>query len=97
MSTIPITLLPPVTLGGNQTQQSSLPSSFGAMLGQAIQGLQQGQDTANQTIQQAMVGNVSVTQAMVAMTTAQSQLDIATAIQNQAVSAYQSIMNMPLS
>ena len=55
MSTIPITLLPPVTLGGNQTQQSSLPSSFGAMLGQAIQGLQQGQDTANQTIQQAMV------------------------------------------
>ncbi|MCL5116101.1 MAG: flagellar hook-basal body complex protein FliE [Firmicutes bacterium] len=97
MSTIPITLLPPVTLGGNQTQQSSLPSSFGAMLGQAIQGLQQGQDTANQTIQQAMVGNVSVTQAMVAMTTAQSQLDIATSIQNQAVSAYQSIMNMPLS
>jgi flagellar hook-basal body complex protein FliE len=66
-------------------------------VGQAIQGLQQGQSNADTTIQQAMVGNVSVTQAMVAMTQAQSQLDIATAIQNQAVSAYQSIMNMPLS
>lgn len=98
MMPLPITLIPPVTLsGGASGAQASLPSNFGSLLGQAITGLEQGQTSANQTIQQAMVGNVSVTQAMVAMTQAQSQLDIATAVQNQAVSAYQSIMNMPLS
>lgn len=97
MSTLPITLLPPVTLDGSGTQQQSLSSNFGTLLGQAITGLGQGQASADQTIQQALTGNVSVTQAMVAMTQAQSQLDVATAIQNQAVSAYQTIMNMPLS
>ncbi|PSR23339.1 MAG: flagellar hook-basal body complex protein FliE [Sulfobacillus acidophilus] len=97
MSTLPITLLPPVTLSGSEAQQQGLSSNFGALLGQAITGLTQGQANADQTIQQALVGNVSVTQAMIAMTQAQSQLDVATAIQNQAVSAYQTIMNMPLS
>jgi flagellar hook-basal body complex protein FliE len=92
---IPITLLPPITQPGG-TSQTSLPNNFGAMLGQAIQGLQAGQANANATIQQAMIGNVSVTQAMVAMTAAQSQLDVATAIQSQAVSVYQNIMNMPI-
>lgn len=93
---VPITLLPPVTLSGSAAK-TSLSSNFGALLGQAVAGLQNGQTTASETIQQAMAGNVSVTQAMVAMTQAQSQLDIATAVQNQAVSAYQNIMNMPLS
>ena len=97
MSTLPITLLPPVTLSGGASQSASLPSNFGAMVGQAITGLQAGQANANQTIQEAMAGQVSVTQAMVAMTMAQSQLDVATAVQNQAISAYQSVMNMPLS
>jgi len=95
MSAIPITLLPSVTLG-QSAHETSLPSNFGSLLGQAISGLQQGQTNANQTIQQAMAGNVSVTQAMVAMTTAQSQLDIATSVQNQAMSAYQNIMNMQI-
>ncbi len=95
MSTLPITLLPPVTLS-HGANQSSLPNNFGALVGQAIQGLEQGQTNANATIRQAMVGNVSVTQAMVAMTQAQSQLDVATAMQSQAVTAYQNIMNMPI-
>lgn len=97
MSTVPITLLPPITLAGGTSQSSSLSSNFGSMLGQAITGLQAGQANANQTIQEAMSGQVSVTQAMVAMTMAQSQLDVATSVQNQAISAYQNIMNMPLS
>lgn len=95
MSVPLITLLPPVTPTGG-VNQTSLPSNFGNLLGHAVQSLQAGQVSANATIQQAMIGNVSVTQAMVAMTQAQSQLDIATAIQSQAISAYQSIMNMPL-
>lgn len=95
---IPITLLPPVTLGGTTSAtHTSLSPNFGSLLGQAVQGLQQSQSSANQTIQQAMAGNVSVTQAMVAMTQAQSALDVATSVQNQAISAYQSIINMPLS
>lgn len=97
MSTLPLSLLPAVKLGGGPSASAtSVPGNFGAMLGQALNGLQQGQSSANQTIQQAMVGNVSVTQAMVAMTQAQSALDVATSVQNQAVSAYQSIINMPL-
>lgn len=95
MSPVQLTLLPPITAGA-AANQSSQSGNFGALLGQAISGLQTGQVTANQTIQQAMVGNVSVTQAMVAMARAQSQLDIATSVQGQAVSAYQSIMNMPI-
>ncbi|NMP23546.1 flagellar hook-basal body complex protein FliE [Sulfobacillus harzensis] len=94
---LPLTLLPPITLGGSQPVKASLASNFGTLLGQAVQGLEQGQSSANQTIQQAMAGNVSVTQAMVAMTEAQSALDVATSVQNQAISAYQSIINMPLS
>ncbi|MCY0878372.1 MAG: flagellar hook-basal body complex protein FliE [Firmicutes bacterium] len=98
MSTIPITLLSPVTLpSGSATSGTSTASSFGALLGQAISGLAQSQTTADQTIQAAMAGQVSVTDAMVAMTQAQATLDIATAVQNQAVTAYQTIMNMPLS
>lgn len=92
-----ITLLPPVTLGGGQAQKTSLSSNFGSLLGQAVHGLEKSQTSANQTIQQAMTGNVSVTQAMVAMTQAQSALDVATSVQNQAISAYQNIINMPLS
>lgn len=97
MSTIPISLLPAVTLNqGTASASSALPINFGSLLGQAVSSLQQGQSSANQTIQQAMAGNVSVTQAMVAMTQAQTQLDVATAVQNQALSAYQTIMNMPI-
>jgi flagellar hook-basal body complex protein FliE len=96
MSTLPISLLPPITMSGGTTQSASLPGNFGALVGQAITSLQTGQANANQTIQEAMAGHVSVTQAMVAMTMAQSQLDVAVSVQNQAISAYQSIMNMPL-
>jgi flagellar hook-basal body complex protein FliE len=94
-SSLPITLLSPVTVTSNPAT-TSLPVNFGALLGQAVQGLQNGQATADSTIQQAMTGHVSVTQAMVAMTAAQMQLDVATAVQSQAVSAYQTVMNMPL-
>lgn len=96
MTTIPLNLLSPVSLS-NPVSHANLPSNFGQLIGQALNGLQNSQTQANSTIQQAMTGQVSVTQAMVAMTQAQSTLDIATSVQNQAISAYQSIMNMPLS
>ncbi len=97
MSTIPISLLSPVTLTAGASSQSHISSHFGTLLGQAIASLVHSQAAADQTIQQAMVGHVSVTDAMVAMTQAQATLDIATSIQSQAVNAYQTIMNMPLS
>jgi flagellar hook-basal body complex protein FliE len=97
MSTIPISLLSPVTITNGASHSASVANNFGTLLGQAVASLVQSQATADQTIQQAMVGHVSVTDAMVAMTQAQATLDIATSIQNQAVTAYQTIMNMPLS
>lgn len=76
------------TTGGTQT--------FGALLGHAVQSLESTQQQANNTIQQAMTGGASVTSAMVAMVQAQSSLDVATAVRNNAMQAYQTIMNMPI-
>ncbi|MCY0864315.1 MAG: flagellar hook-basal body complex protein FliE [Sulfobacillus sp.] len=97
MNPLALQYLTPVTLNGGSTAASTVPMNFGALLGHAVNSLSQSQTQANQAIQAAMTGQISVTQAMVAMVTAQSQLDVATAVQNQAITAYQNIMNMPLS
>ncbi len=86
----------PVQLGG-----SSAPSvaggGFGALLQNAVQQLAQSQSAANQAVAQAMTGQGSVTQVMVALTEAQMSLNVGVGIRNGVVQAYQSIMNMPLS
>jgi len=97
MNPLALQYLTPVTLNGGSTAASTVPMNFGTLLGHAVNSLSQSQTQANQAIQAAMTGQISVTQAMVAMVTAQSQLDVATAVQNQAITAYQNIMNMPLS
>ncbi|PSR36679.1 MAG: flagellar hook-basal body complex protein FliE [Sulfobacillus thermosulfidooxidans] len=79
---------------GPSTASKSSSSSFGALLDGAVRQLEMSQAQANQQITGAMTGQVSVTQAMVAVSEAQSALDVATAVRNNVVQAYQTIMNM---
>jgi flagellar hook-basal body complex protein FliE len=90
----PVTLPQPGSAGGNT---SSGPTSFGALFQQAVNQLEHSQNTADQAIVSALAGNTSLTEVMVAMARAQVSLDSAVAVQNQALSSYQTIMNMPLS
>lgn len=97
---ISLTYLPPVTLptaGSGSGNASSGTTSFGALFQQAVNQLEQSQNTADQAIVSALSGNTSLTTVMVAMARAQVSLDSAVAVQNQALSSYQTIMNMPLS
>lgn len=91
-----LTPLSPLQSGGAANSRSSGPTTFGGLLTQAIQQLQDGQTQANQAVQQAITGTGSVTQAMTAMVAAQMSLDVATAFRNQALQAYQSVINMTI-
>ncbi len=95
MNPIGLTLTNPVPL---KTTAAPSPGSgtFGQLLNQAVNQLGNSQNQANQAITGAMTGHVSVTQAMVSMSQAQSTLDVAVSIRNNVVQAYQSVMNMPV-
>lgn len=85
----------PVQLSG-ATSPSASGGGFATLLGNAVQQIAQSQATANQDIAQAMTGQASITQVMVALSQAQMSLDVGVAIRNGAVQAYQTIMNMPV-
>lgn len=95
---VPITVVPVSKVAGPAVTSGSGGhlSSFGSLLGQAVQSLSQAEVTAHSSMAAALDGKASLTQVMVSMTQAQSDLDVATAFRNGAVSAYQTIMNMPL-
>ncbi len=83
--------------GAGTTAKPASGTGFAGLLQNALTGLAQSQAHANQAIAAAMTGHTSVTAAMVAVTEAQASLDVATAVRNNVVQAYQTIMNMPLS
>lgn len=93
----PITIAPVAGVNAAATPVSKVPGSFAAVLQHALTGVSQSQAHANQAIAAAMTGKTSVTAAMVAVTEAQASLDVTTAVRNNVVQAYQTIMNMPLS
>ncbi len=97
MNPIGLTLNNPIQVGASSSgslASKSSGSSFGSLLQGAVHSLESSQAQANQQITGAMTGQVSVTQAMVAVSEAQSTLDVATSVRNNVVQAYQSIMNM---
>jgi flagellar hook-basal body complex protein FliE len=85
----------PVQLSGAHSP-SAAGGGFATLLGDAVRQIAQSQAVANQEIAQAMAGQASVTQVMVALSQAQMSLDVGVSIRNGAVQAYQSIMNMPI-
>jgi flagellar hook-basal body complex protein FliE len=93
-----ISPIQPISVNGavGSTAGGSGPS-FGQLVQRAVGALQTAQETANEAIRAASVGQGSVTQAMVVMTQAQMMLDVAVSVESGAAQAYQTIMNMPLS
>ncbi len=97
MNPIGLTLTNPAALIAAPVSSSpSGTKTFGSLLQGALGQLESTQTQANQQIAGAMTGQVTITQAMVAMAEAQGTLDAATAIRNNVVQAYQTIMNMPV-
>ncbi len=96
MTPISLKLMNPIQLTTSGTTGPTQGSSFTQLIGHAINSVASSQQHANLSIQQAMAGQGSVTSAMVSMVEAQSTLDVATAVNNNVISAYQSIMNMPI-
>ncbi len=86
----------PVQLGGS-AKPSAAGGGFGTLLQNAVAQLSSSQSSATQAIAQAMTGQGSVTQMMVALSEAEMTLNVGVGIRNGVVQAYQTIMNMPLS
>ncbi|MHB1611390.1 MAG: flagellar hook-basal body complex protein FliE [Sulfobacillus sp.] len=97
MTPISLRLLNPIQLSTSGTTGPTQGSSFSQLMASAVNAVGNSQQQANAAIQQAMSGQGTVTGAMVAMAEAQSTLDVADAVNNNVISAYQTIMNMPLS
>lgn len=99
-------VLPPVTVSPVPTvtfnpSNTVVPSnggvSFGQMVAGALSQLQGSQQAANAAVQSALTGSGTVTGAMIAMTEAETAINVASAVRNNAIQAYQTILNMPLS
>ena len=68
---------------------------FGASLAGAVDNLQQLQSTSNQLAVQAVTGNLDdIHNATIAATRAQVTLELASAVRNKAVDAFNEIMRM---
>lgn len=96
ITSVTLHTMSPISLTPLANSAGSGSSSFGSLLAGAVNHLTTSQTAANQAMQTALTGGGSVTGAMVAMVGAQSSLDVATAFRNQALQAYQTIINMPL-
>jgi flagellar hook-basal body complex protein FliE len=70
-------------------------SSFGSAMVNALNSVQSTQATANQLNIQAVTGNLQdISQATIASTRAQVEVQLVSSVRNRAVDAFNSIMNM---
>lgn len=69
---------------------------FGTLMRHALRQLSTAQTTAETDVAQAISGQGSVTQAMVHVAQAQTDLDVATSIRNALVQAGTSVMNLQI-
>lgn len=90
----PVAALSPLSLGGSRAAAS--PQSFGAVVNAALNGLSQTTSQADQALGAALAGHGTVTGAMVAVTEAQTAIDVAAAIRNATVQAAQSFFNLQI-
>ncbi len=69
---------------------------FGAMLGQALQGVVQAGHAADTQAMTAIAGGGNVTEVVTAVSRAELSLQAAVSIRDKMVQAYQDVMRMPL-
>jgi flagellar hook-basal body complex protein FliE len=81
-------------LGAEEDAPAASDSSFGSMLQGAMTGLTElGQDADVKSVQ-AMSGNGSLTDVVMAVSKAEMALDASVAVRDKVISAYQEIMRM---
>jgi flagellar hook-basal body complex protein FliE len=88
---------PPVASVASTTQTASVDggSSFGSALINALNSVQSTQATADQLNIQAVTGtSTDIASATIASTRAQVEVQLVSAVRNQSVDAFNSIMNM---
>lgn len=79
----------------NSGQVGDTLTDFGQVLGNAIQALNQKEDTANQAIAGLAAGeDIEIHQVMMAMQEAEISFQLALEVRNKIVDAYQEIMRM---
>lgn len=69
---------------------------FGAALQRAVQGVVNSQRSADATSTQALQGQGSVTEVVLAVSRAELALQTATTLRDKMVSAYQDVMRLPI-
>jgi len=93
---LPIAPVAAVSPPGAGSPAGSAPSGFGGLVRQAVTGLDQAEAAARQALTGALTGHGTVTQAMIAVTAAQTAVDVAAAVRNATVQAAQSFFSMQI-
>lgn len=89
-----IAALPPLTLTPSATASVRTTStSFGSLMAHSLAAIQQQQAQAETAVAHAVTGQGSTTQAMVAVTEAQTSLDVATSLRNALMQTGSTLMN----
>lgn len=85
------------TTGGSSAGAASAGgSSFDNAISNAIDNLQDVQNTASTDAAQAAAGQGNIADAMIASTQASMATQVTTAVTNKAIDAFTQVMNMPL-
>ena len=84
--------------GPRQVDETSATSSFSAMLGQAVDNVNEAQKTAGDLRTAYDMGdpNIDITRVMIAAQKSSVSFEALTQVRNRVVKAYEDIMNMPV-
>ena len=89
--------LPQVNGAASATQPKDAAASFGEMVGNGLENLQEVQGNADRLAQQAATGDLQdLHDYMIASTQAQLQTELTVAVRNKAVESFNDIMRMQI-
>lgn len=91
-----LSALSPITFAHPAAASKAGAPGFGTLMGHALSQLSTDQTHAETAVAHAISGQGSVTQAMTAVATSQTALDVATSMRNALVQAEGSMMNLQI-
>ncbi len=92
----PLPATPPPTAATSTTETSPTDDSFATVLGNALDSVQQAQNTAAADEAQAAAGQGSLTDTMIAASEASLDTQVTTSLMDKGLAAYTSIADMTL-
>ncbi|HEX4081701.1 MAG TPA: flagellar hook-basal body complex protein FliE [Acidimicrobiales bacterium] len=92
----PLPATPPPTATTSTTETSPTDDSFATVLGNALDSVQQAQNTAAAAEAQAAAGQGSLTDTMIAASKASLDTQVTTSLMDKGLAAYTSIADMTL-